>query len=150
MTILIYTLLNTPIFYDIVCFYIYFIAFPFLYRLQSLKFLFFYYIVLSSFFLRVIPLTSLTVIEPHRRGLHRRAPCSRVHLAYSLCQLRVGILPLILVPDDQLIISCLHYILIIFCYYRLVHGLENCQSHTLICMWSLYKLMYHTIFLATN
>src|SRR6266568_1775821 len=34
-----------------------------------------------------------SVTEPHRRGLHRRAPCSRVHLAYSLCQLRVGISP---------------------------------------------------------
>ena len=33
------------------------------------------------------------VMEPHRRGLHRRAPCSRVYLAYSLCQVRVGILP---------------------------------------------------------
>ena len=29
------------------------------------------------------------VTEPYRRGLHRRAPCSRVHLAYSLRQLRV-------------------------------------------------------------
>ncbi len=34
-----------------------------------------------------------SVTEPHRRGLHRRAPCSRVHLAYSLRQLRVGISP---------------------------------------------------------
>ena len=33
------------------------------------------------------------VTEPHRRGLHRRAPCSRVYLAYSLRQLRVGISP---------------------------------------------------------
>jgi len=33
------------------------------------------------------------VTEPDRRGLHRRAPCSRVYLAYSLCQLRVGISP---------------------------------------------------------
>ena len=35
----------------------------------------------------------ISVTEPHRRGLHRRAPCSRVHLAYSLRQLCVGILP---------------------------------------------------------
>ena len=35
----------------------------------------------------------LIVTEPHRRGFHRRAPCSRVHLAYSLRQLRVGISP---------------------------------------------------------
>ena len=32
-------------------------------------------------------------MEPHYRGLYRRAPCSRVYLAYSLHQLRVGILP---------------------------------------------------------
>jgi len=29
----------------------------------------------------------------YHRGLHRRAPCSCVHLAYSLRQLRVGISP---------------------------------------------------------
>ena len=40
-----------------------------------------------------------SVIEPHRRGLYRRAPCSRVHLAYSLRQLRVGISPLVSFPD---------------------------------------------------
>ena len=34
-----------------------------------------------------------SVTEPHYRGLYRRAPCSRVHLAYSLHQLRVGISP---------------------------------------------------------
>ena len=34
-----------------------------------------------------------SVTEPHHKGLHRRAPCSRVHLAYSLRQLRVGISP---------------------------------------------------------
>ena len=33
------------------------------------------------------------VTEPHCRGLYRRALCSRVHLAYSLRQLRVGISP---------------------------------------------------------
>ena len=32
-------------------------------------------------------------MEPYRRGLYRRAPYFRVHLAYSLRQLRVGILP---------------------------------------------------------
>ena len=34
-----------------------------------------------------------SIMEPDRRGLHRRTPCSRVHLMYSLCQLRKGILP---------------------------------------------------------
>jgi len=34
-----------------------------------------------------------SVMEPHRRGLYRRAPCSRIHLVYSLRQLRVGISP---------------------------------------------------------
>ena len=34
-----------------------------------------------------------SVTEPHYRGLYKRAPCSHIHLAYSLCQLRVGILP---------------------------------------------------------
>ena len=34
-----------------------------------------------------------SVTEPHRKGLYRRAPCSRVHLTYSLRQLRVGISP---------------------------------------------------------
>ena len=34
-----------------------------------------------------------SVTEPNHRGLHRRTPCSRVHLAYSLCQLREGISP---------------------------------------------------------
>ena len=34
-----------------------------------------------------------SVTEPHRRGLYRRAPYSRVHLAYSLRQLHVGISP---------------------------------------------------------
>jgi len=29
----------------------------------------------------------------YHKGLHRRAPCSRIHLAYSLRQLRVGISP---------------------------------------------------------
>ena len=44
-----------------------------------------------------------TVTEPHCRGLHRRAPCSRVHLAYSLYQLRVGISPpYALDPYDRL------------------------------------------------
>ena len=38
-------------------------------------------------------LVNYFVTEPHRRGLHRRAPCSCVHLAYSLRQLRVGISP---------------------------------------------------------
>ena len=33
---------------------------------------------------------------------------------------------IISVPDDQPIINCLYYILIIFCYCRLGHGLENC------------------------
>jgi len=33
------------------------------------------------------------ITEPHYRGLYRRALCSRVHLTYSLCQLRVGISP---------------------------------------------------------
>ena len=33
------------------------------------------------------------VTEPDRRGLHRRTPCSHVHLAYSLCQLREGMSP---------------------------------------------------------
>ena len=43
------------------------------------------------------------VTEPHRRGLYRRAPCSRVHLAYSLRQLRVGISPpYALNPYDRL------------------------------------------------
>ena len=42
------------------------------------------------------------ITEPHRKGLHRRAPCSRVHLAYSLRQLRVGISPpYALDPYDQ-------------------------------------------------
>ena len=34
-----------------------------------------------------------SVTEPYHRGLYRRAPYSRVHLAYSLHQLRVGISP---------------------------------------------------------
>jgi hypothetical protein len=34
-----------------------------------------------------------SVIEPYRRGLYRRAPCSYIYLAYSLRQLRVGISP---------------------------------------------------------
>ena len=34
-----------------------------------------------------------SVTEPHCRGLYRRALCSYVHLAYSLCQLCVGISP---------------------------------------------------------
>ena len=38
-------------------------------------------------------LYQFSVTEPHRRGLHRRAPCSRVHLAYSLYQLHAGISP---------------------------------------------------------
>ena len=33
------------------------------------------------------------VTELYRRGLYRRAPCSRVYFAYSLRQLRVGISP---------------------------------------------------------
>jgi hypothetical protein len=34
-----------------------------------------------------------SVTEPYRRGLHRRALCSYVHLVYSLYQLRKGISP---------------------------------------------------------
>ena len=34
-----------------------------------------------------------SVTEPHHKGLYRRALCSCIHLAYSLCQLCVGILP---------------------------------------------------------
>ena len=44
-----------------------------------------------------------SVTEPHHRGLYRRAPCSYVHLAYSLRQLRVGISPpYALDPYDRL------------------------------------------------
>ena len=34
-----------------------------------------------------------SVTEPYYRGLYRRALYSRVHLMYSLRQLRLGILP---------------------------------------------------------
>ena len=44
-----------------------------------------------------------SITEPHHRGLYRRAPCSRVCLAYSLRQLRVGISPpYALDPYDRL------------------------------------------------
>ena len=42
---------------------------------------------------KVAACTKINVTEPYRRGLYRRAPCSRVHLAYSLRQLRVGTSP---------------------------------------------------------
>ena len=35
----------------------------------------------------------INVIKPHHRGLYRRALYSHIYLAYSLRQLRVGILP---------------------------------------------------------
>ena len=38
-------------------------------------------------------LKDVSVIEPNRRGLYRGAPCSYIHLAYSLCQLYIGISP---------------------------------------------------------
>ena len=45
----------------------------------------------------------ISVTEPYCRGLYKRALCSRVHLAYSLRQLRVGILPpYALDPYDRL------------------------------------------------
>ena len=58
----------------------------------------FIYLFIKAFLIVVllllIPLLIYnSVTEPHRRGLHRRAPCSHVHLAYSLRQLRVGISP---------------------------------------------------------
>ena len=43
--------------------------------------------------LYILKVKCIYVTEPYRRGLYRRAPCSRVYLAYSLRQLRVGILP---------------------------------------------------------
>ena len=46
-----------------------------------------------SIFLGLTSLKTPFVMEPHRKGLYRRAPCSRVHFAYSLYQLRVGISP---------------------------------------------------------
>ena len=47
------------------------------------------------------------VTEPHRRGLYKRAPCSRVHLAYSLRQLRVGISPSLRPRPLRSIAQCL-------------------------------------------
>jgi len=44
-----------------------------------------------------------SVMEPNYRGLYRRTPCSCVHLAYSLYQLREGISPpYALDPYDRL------------------------------------------------
>jgi len=52
-----------------------------------------YIILWERLSLGVTVVEQTDVTEPDRRGLHRRAPCSRVYLAYSLCQLRVGISP---------------------------------------------------------
>ena len=43
--------------------------------------------------LEPVELQDKGVMEPHRRGPYRKAPCSCVYLVYSLYQLRVGILP---------------------------------------------------------
>ena len=69
-------------------------------------------------------------MEPHRRGLYRRALCSRVYLAYSLRQLRVGISPpYTLNPYD-----------------RLYNVLQTPQIHTL-CSYCPYPVILYCAFL---
>ena len=58
------------------------------------KYPFYIYIVTTTLLELRLYKRGGSVMKPHHRGLHRRAPCSRVYLAYSLYQLRVGISPL--------------------------------------------------------
>ena len=66
---------------------------PFFPSFLYLKYPFYIYIVTTALPELRLYRRGGSVTEPYRRGLHRKAPCSRIHLAYSLCQLRVGISP---------------------------------------------------------